>query len=103
FSSRRRHTRSKRDWSSDVCSSDLMFISVLKIVLFPVFLGVVARTLLTKQMVKLGTCTPLVSVIAIVLILAAVVAVSKDKIIESEIGRASGRERGEYKKCTLVL
>src|SRR5699024_11231494 len=25
FSSRRRHTRSKRDWSSDVCSSDLHF------------------------------------------------------------------------------
>src|SRR5437868_9058759 len=25
FSSRRRHTRSKRDWSSDVCSSDLVF------------------------------------------------------------------------------
>src|SRR5437868_11699887 len=25
FSSRRRHTRSKRDWSSDVCSSDLIF------------------------------------------------------------------------------
>src|SRR5699024_11988759 len=24
FSSRRRHTRSKRDWSSDVCSSDLV-------------------------------------------------------------------------------
>src|SRR5699024_11805888 len=23
FSSRRRHTRSKRDWSSDMCSSDL--------------------------------------------------------------------------------
>src|SRR5437868_15410720 len=27
FSSRRRHTRSKRDWSSDVCSSDLDLIS----------------------------------------------------------------------------
>src|SRR5438874_6890391 len=26
FSSRRRHTRSLRDWSSDVCSSDLFFI-----------------------------------------------------------------------------
>src|SRR5437868_15338715 len=26
FSSRRRHTRSKRDWSSDVCSSDLLLI-----------------------------------------------------------------------------
>src|SRR5271170_4465633 len=25
FSSRRRHTRSTRDWSSDVCSSDLLF------------------------------------------------------------------------------
>src|SRR5699024_12499070 len=28
FSSRRRHTRSKRDWSSDVCSSDLKGILV---------------------------------------------------------------------------
>src|SRR5699024_11753464 len=26
FSSRRRHTRSKRDWSSDVCSSDLALL-----------------------------------------------------------------------------
>src|SRR6266513_5512593 len=26
FSSRRRHTRSKRDWSSDVCSSDLVYV-----------------------------------------------------------------------------
>src|SRR5699024_11674251 len=29
FSSRRRHTRSKRDWSSDVCSSDLFFLETL--------------------------------------------------------------------------
>src|SRR5699024_12186406 len=28
FSSRRRHTRSKRDWSSDVCSSDLEIAKV---------------------------------------------------------------------------
>src|SRR5437868_12594791 len=27
FSSRRRHTRSKRDWSSDVCSSDLFLFA----------------------------------------------------------------------------
>src|SRR3989449_6441116 len=26
FSSRRRHTRCSRDWSSDVCSSDLLFV-----------------------------------------------------------------------------
>src|SRR5699024_12164178 len=39
FSSRRRHTRSKRDWSSDVCSSDLScwksFYSGTKIEGFP--------------------------------------------------------------------
>src|SRR5438105_8781192 len=29
FSSRRRHTRSTRDWSSDVCSSDLLSKSVV--------------------------------------------------------------------------
>src|SRR5206468_7793589 len=28
FSSRRRHTRSDRDWSSDVCSSDLAAVSL---------------------------------------------------------------------------
>src|SRR5699024_12031365 len=30
FSSRRRHTISKRDWSSDVCSSDLNLVGLLK-------------------------------------------------------------------------
>src|SRR5699024_11410105 len=30
FSSRRRHTSSKRDWSSDVCSSDLLDILRVK-------------------------------------------------------------------------
>src|SRR5438067_11332199 len=29
FSSRRRHTKSKRDWSSDVCSSDLAVLGAL--------------------------------------------------------------------------
>src|SRR5699024_11430816 len=33
FSSRRRHTRSKRDWSSDVCSSDLWVTQALTAVL----------------------------------------------------------------------
>src|SRR5699024_7568259 len=31
FSSRRRHTRSKRDWSSDVCSSDLPNFFVIQL------------------------------------------------------------------------
>src|SRR2546429_4922760 len=30
FSSRRRHTRCSRDWSSDVCSSDLVPNSILQ-------------------------------------------------------------------------
>src|SRR5206468_8029125 len=30
FSSRRRHTRSDRDWSSDVCSSDLALKNLLQ-------------------------------------------------------------------------
>src|SRR5207249_7231775 len=34
FSSRRRHTRSKRDWSSDVCSSDLKDPKPWKVVAF---------------------------------------------------------------------
>src|SRR5699024_1713621 len=40
FSSRRRHTRSKRDWSSDVCSSDLKTIYhfVLSFVVFSIIL-----------------------------------------------------------------
>src|SRR2546422_1474986 len=35
FSSRSRHTRCSRDWSSDVCSSDLPFISVPAYTLVP--------------------------------------------------------------------
>src|SRR5690349_23429837 len=31
FSSRRRHTRSLRDWSSDVCSSDLAMLKSVEI------------------------------------------------------------------------
>src|SRR5699024_12143423 len=35
FSSRRRHTRSKRDWSSDVCSSDLSALALLLVPALP--------------------------------------------------------------------
>src|SRR5690554_7071515 len=42
FSSRRRHTRCGRDWSSDVCSSDLMsgfHVSVLRSVMTLIILS----------------------------------------------------------------
>src|SRR3712207_7053464 len=42
FSSRRRHTRYWRDWSSDVCSSDLGALAAARDVLLAVAVAVVA-------------------------------------------------------------
>src|SRR5439155_3323580 len=39
FSSRRRHTRWPRDWSSDVCSSDLATFSMTSDALFGIGMG----------------------------------------------------------------
>src|SRR3712207_4812160 len=53
FSSRRRHTRYWRDWSSDVCSSDLKYMERLHeagIIVIPV----VPSVALAKRMEKLG-------------------------------------------------
>src|SRR5438874_10944826 len=43
FSSRRRHTRSLRDWSSDVCSSDLSGIFIMSLISNPLFGGLSDR------------------------------------------------------------
>ncbi|MCS4533094.1 bile acid:sodium symporter family protein [Neisseria montereyensis] len=64
-------------------SAGAMFVSILKIVLLPIVLGVVAHTLLRKQTEAVADILPLVSVVAIVLIVAAVVGASKAKIVES--------------------
>ncbi|MDU8924441.1 bile acid:sodium symporter family protein [Pasteurellaceae bacterium LIM206] len=66
----------------DINASD-MFISVLKMVLFPIFLGLIFRAVCKNKIRALSQAMPLVSVVSIVLILSAVVAISKDKIIES--------------------
>lgn len=60
-----------------------MFISVLKMVLLPIFLGLAVRALFKKKVAEISRTMPLLSVISIALILAAVVAVSKDRIVES--------------------
>src|SRR3712207_9538492 len=39
FSSRRRHTRYWRDWSSDVCSSDLLVFRILAMVMWVAPIG----------------------------------------------------------------
>src|SRR5439155_10140301 len=45
FSSRRRHTRWPRDWSSDVCSSDLVIVALCRTIFspLPVVLAVVLK------------------------------------------------------------
>lgn len=60
-----------------------MFISVLQMVLLPIFIGLVLRTIFKEKIAQFSQTMPLISVIAIVLIVTAVVAVSKDRIIES--------------------
>src|SRR5699024_11998119 len=48
FSSRRRHTRSKRDWSSDVCSSDLGEGNFGTLFPSPSQLGIIGRICLSN-------------------------------------------------------
>src|SRR3989440_7510192 len=85
FSSRRRHTRSDRDWSSDVCSSDL---------------NPLALELLTKEWVAHGSSSLLSDIealntqpVANIGIPRAIGAVFDRQIRRLEIGRASCRER----------
>ncbi|MDE8033675.1 bile acid:sodium symporter family protein [Actinobacillus equuli subsp. equuli] len=60
-----------------------MFVSVLKMVLLPIFIGVVIRSIFKQKIEQFSQTMPLISVFAIVLIVTAVVSVSKDRIIES--------------------
>lgn len=64
-------------------NASAMFISVLQMVLLPIFIGLVIRTIFKQKIEQFSQTMPLISVIAIVLIVTAVVAVSKDRIIES--------------------
>lgn len=60
-----------------------MFVDIAKMVLVPIVLGVLAHRFFKKQTEMAAEALPLVSVAAIVLIIAFVVAASKGKIIES--------------------
>src|SRR5690349_23055560 len=97
FSSRRRHTRSLRDWSSDVCSSDLAGLGSLVLVLLPVF-GVAENG--SRRWLLLGPITVQASEPArlfLLLYLAGYAVRRSTQLGESlnglEIGRASCRER----------
>ncbi|PTW63404.1 BASS family bile acid:Na+ symporter [Breoghania corrubedonensis] len=60
-----------------------MFLSIVKIVLAPLALGFILQKLAPRLVAAAVPALPLVSVAGIVLIVAAVVAVSKGKIVES--------------------
>src|SRR5699024_12049416 len=53
FSSRRRHTRSKRDWSSDVCSSDLCGVLLVWARLTGFVNGLVVRMSITSLTIRI--------------------------------------------------
>ncbi|MGJ7921933.1 bile acid:sodium symporter family protein [Neobacillus sp. LXY-4] len=60
-----------------------MFISVVKIVLVPIILGLIVKALFHKQVEQSVKALPLVSVLGIVAIVAAVVSASKERIAET--------------------
>ena len=60
-----------------------MLTSILQVVLFPVLLGLVMRTLLKQKVERYISVMPLISVIAIVAIVAAIIGGSKAQILES--------------------
>ncbi|MEC5423093.1 bile acid:sodium symporter family protein [Virgibacillus sp. C22-A2] len=62
-------------------SAGSMFISIVQIVLIPIVLGIVVRLLFRKQVEKSVAALPLVSVIGIVGVASAVVAVNTDAIV----------------------
>lgn len=62
-----------------------MVLSVVKVILIPVLLGILLRSLFGKQIQKISEVLPLISVVSIVMIISGIVAVNADKIISSGI------------------
>ena len=60
-----------------------MFIDILKVVIFPIILGVLLRSLFKQKTEQYIQVMPLISVIAIVVIVAAMIAASKESILQS--------------------
>lgn len=64
-------------------SFSAMFLSVVKVVLVPIILGIIVQLLFKPVVAKSVDILPTVSVVAIVLIVAAVVSGSRDRILET--------------------
>src|SRR5690606_40713827 len=92
FSSRRRHTRFSRDWSSDVCSSDLRFALTFLVIACPGALVISTPVSLVAGMGNAARHGALIKGGDALERLARVDTLVLDK---TEIGRASCREREE--------
>jgi len=64
-------------------SAGSLFISIVKIVIIPIVLGILVRIFFKEQVERGIQVLPLISVIAIVAIVAAVVGLSKEKLMET--------------------
>jgi BASS family bile acid:Na+ symporter len=60
-----------------------LFLDIVKVVIIPIVLGVIVKAIFKKQAEASAKALPLVSTIAIVMIVAIVVALNKGKILES--------------------
>ncbi|MGE8206473.1 bile acid:sodium symporter family protein [Heyndrickxia sp. NPDC080065] len=60
-----------------------MFMSIVKIVLIPIVLGVIVKLLFNKQVEKSVAALPLISVIGIVAVASAVVAANSEKLLQN--------------------
>src|SRR5437588_6579540 len=91
FSSRRRHTRSLCDWSSDVCSSDLD--DFRKTVMGLKYVGSVMRLDPGDAELRDDDGPALVNGKAALQAKILDIAAAEDRVLAAEIGRASCRER----------
>jgi len=64
-------------------SAGAMFISIMKIVLFPIIMGLICNKLFGNKIEKALSVLPLVSVVSIVLIVGGVVGVNAEKILST--------------------
>src|SRR5699024_11841421 len=92
FSSRRRHTRSKRDWSSDVCSSDLAMLVLGKVPGSLALTNIAGNAMFGSLS---GSGIAAASAMGSVLNGPEKDAGYEEEFSAAKIGRASCRERGE--------
>src|SRR5690606_39634226 len=87
FSSRRRHTRFSRDWSSDVCSSDLYEQEQIRKI--------------TQAEAALKTECEKYNIAWTILRPTMIYGCGLDRNVSAKIGRATCRERGDTPTCDV--